>query len=183
MDDTIRRKKDPEHVRQALLSCACAIATEEGFNAVSVQKVATRAGVTKGGLFHHFPTKKLLMEAMHKEMLRQIDAEIDVLMEGDSAHGAFTRAYIKMMIKRVGEETKSAAAALSVLTETELCAAWAAWMAHRLDKHRATDAGAWLETLRFAADGIWLSTISGVLPDPKHQAERLITATYKEIDF
>ena len=52
------RKKQPEQVRRTLLDCAARIAAEQGIANVTVQAVAEAAGVTKGGLFHHFPEQK-----------------------------------------------------------------------------------------------------------------------------
>src|SRR5581483_4435078 len=48
------RAKQPEQVRRALLDCAATIAMDHGVSGITVQAVAAAAGVTKGGLFHHF---------------------------------------------------------------------------------------------------------------------------------
>ncbi|MGO7697024.1 TetR/AcrR family transcriptional regulator, partial [Rhizobium leguminosarum] len=61
VDSPRNRKKQPDVVRQALLDCATKLALEHGLAAVSFQAVASAAGVTKGGLFHHFPYKRLLI--------------------------------------------------------------------------------------------------------------------------
>ncbi|MDQ1833378.1 TetR/AcrR family transcriptional regulator [Massilia scottii] len=47
-----------------MLSCAAKIAVEEGQAGVTVQAVAQAAGVSKGGLFHHFANKQALVESM-----------------------------------------------------------------------------------------------------------------------
>ena len=67
------RKKQPEQVRRALLDCAAQIAAEDGAAAITIQAVATRAGVTKGGLLHHFDSKQALIEAVFADLLEKLD--------------------------------------------------------------------------------------------------------------
>jgi AcrR family transcriptional regulator len=70
------RKKQPEQVRRALLDCAAQIAAEQGAAAITIQAVAERAGVTKGGLLHHFDSKQALLAAVFSDLLEQMDREI-----------------------------------------------------------------------------------------------------------
>lgn len=44
-----KRKKQPELVQQQILDAAIAIGSEKGLASLTVQAVADRAGVTKGG--------------------------------------------------------------------------------------------------------------------------------------
>lgn len=48
---------------QKLLDAVTAILVEDGFEGVSVRKVATRAGVSIGAVQHHFPTKDVMLTA------------------------------------------------------------------------------------------------------------------------
>jgi len=95
MSTAHKRKKQPEKVRSQLIECAARIIAEQGPNAVTIQAVADAAGVTKGGLLHHFQDKNQLSEAVSRHLLAQMDTEIDKLMAQDSVeYGRFTRAYI-----------------------------------------------------------------------------------------
>ena len=49
--------------RSKLLDAAISIIREKGYAATSVEELCTRAGVTKGAFFHHFPTKDSLAVA------------------------------------------------------------------------------------------------------------------------
>jgi DNA-binding transcriptional regulator YbjK len=60
MANPYHRQKQPEAVRRALLEQAARLAVEQGVAAVTVQAIADAAGVTKGGLTHHFPSKQAL---------------------------------------------------------------------------------------------------------------------------
>lgn len=47
-----------------ILAAAEAILATEGLAHLSLQAVAARAGLSKGGLMHHFPTRQALVEAL-----------------------------------------------------------------------------------------------------------------------
>jgi TetR/AcrR family transcriptional regulator, transcriptional repressor for nem operon len=49
--------------RNRLLDAACAIIREKGYSATSVDELSASAGITKGGFFHHFPSKDSLAVA------------------------------------------------------------------------------------------------------------------------
>ena len=77
-----RRARDPEVTRQALLDAAIELFGTEGFDATSVQSIADRAQVTKGGFYHHFGSKQALLHEIHDrfidyhlEQLRSLLAE------------------------------------------------------------------------------------------------------------
>lgn len=53
--------RDSSATRARLLSAADQIAAESGAAGVSLDAVAARAGVSKGGLLYHFPTKVALL--------------------------------------------------------------------------------------------------------------------------
>jgi AcrR family transcriptional regulator len=60
-----------------LIATAHRAFADEGFAAVSLDKLAERAGVTRGALHHHFTNKAGLFEAV----LRRIDTEVAAEME------------------------------------------------------------------------------------------------------
>lgn len=67
----------PLSTRTRLLRAADEIATECGAGMVSLDAVAARAGVSKGGLLYHFPTKGRLLQALVGEYLARIEAMLD----------------------------------------------------------------------------------------------------------
>ncbi|MEP5147480.1 MAG: helix-turn-helix domain-containing protein, partial [Nitratireductor sp.] len=54
MPEAHKRVKDPQAVRRRLMDEAKKLAIESGISAITVQAVASAAGVTKGGFLHHF---------------------------------------------------------------------------------------------------------------------------------
>lgn len=160
MTEGLHRKKQPEVVRRNLIYHAMRLAENEGLTGVTVQAVATAAGVTKGGLFHHFPSKQALIEAVFADTLARLDADIDAHIASDSKkQGCFTRAYVETMLanKTFGLGTAWSHLAASMIMEPPLRLLWSSWLQSRLDHHRDTDATPVLEVVRLAADGAWLA--------------------------
>jgi len=157
------RAKQPEQVRRALLDHAAAIAMDHGVAGITVQAVAATAGVTKGGLFHHFGSKQALIEGLFADLLARVDAEIDAAIENDpKPRGSFTRAYVNAVFtgRTFGFTTPWAALSMVVVTDPPLRRLWNGWMKARLKRHRATDGAPALQIVRLAADGAWLSYVT-----------------------
>ncbi|MEK5235337.1 TetR/AcrR family transcriptional regulator [Paenibacillus sp. FSL L8-0470] len=61
------KKQLKQHRVESLLLAAVEEFLEKGYDGASVDAIAKRAGVSKGGFYHHFPNKEvLLMEANQK---------------------------------------------------------------------------------------------------------------------
>ena len=63
--------------RERILRAADAIATESGAGTVSLDAVAARAGISKGGLLYHFPTKGALLQALVQDYLEKTEAMLE----------------------------------------------------------------------------------------------------------
>lgn len=178
IDSPRNRKKQPDLVRQTLLDCATKLALEHGLAAVSLQAVASAAGVTKGGLFHHFPNKQALIEAVFDGMMENLDREIDEELEKDTGgHGTFTRAYVRTLFAdRALNNSPWSAQTMTVLADPYSKSLWHRWMKDRLVRHAATDAGTRLEIVRLAADGAWLSHVLRLDDDPGSDDTALLQA-------
>ena len=176
-----RPRKQPAFVHRRLLDCAVRIALEHGPAGITIQAVSDAAGVTKGGLFHHFPSKESLVEGIFDTLTERLDADIDAAMARDpSPRGSFTRAYIEAVFSdpAVGRESRTAALYLTALADPGVRRLHAEWIARRLERHRATDGAPALEIVRLAADGAWqaclLHAAGGPLPDMAALRVRLL---------
>lgn len=175
-----KRQKDPDGVRRGLLDHASAIAARQGLTDVTVAAVASAAGVTKGGLFHHFTNKKALVEAMFDDQLEQLGERLNAIMGDDPVHhGRFTRAYV-IVATSVGEEDRRIWGALSSALSpgSDLCQRWYAWLDECIEAHHETDASPGLEIIRLAADGAWLMAITRIpMIDFSRLRDRLLFMT------
>jgi len=174
------RKKEPELVRRRLLDCAAKIAASDGLDAITVQSVAVAAKVTKGGLAHHFPSKRALIEEMFIDQLDKFGSAIDAVMANDpSKHGRFTRAYVRVVLdRRSSASVLWAAIAASMVADKQAMRLWQKWIAERLDRHQDTDSDVHLQVVRYAADGAYYANLSN---DPPTVDEGVLLAKLLEM--
>lgn len=183
MSDCIRVRKDPENVRRRLLDCAARLFSDQAFAEVSIEKIAAEAGVTKGGLLHHFPSKKDLKAAVFENELLKFTRFIDKALRDDTHHfGRFTRAYVRATITACADMTY--ALSVSVCAEDELAERWQVWIAENLEVHKESDSAPGLELVRYAADGIWFAGLQKgshfrLTSHLTEMEKRLIALTYE----
>ena len=65
-----------EATRARLIEVAGELFGERGYDAVPIEEVLERAGVSKGALYHHFPNKEALFEAVYRYGEQQCMIEI-----------------------------------------------------------------------------------------------------------
>ncbi|HOE96193.1 MAG TPA: TetR/AcrR family transcriptional regulator [Candidatus Sumerlaeota bacterium] len=61
--------------RESILAAAETVVIEAGAAHLTLEAVAERAGLSKGGLIYHFPTKESLLEAMVARMAERFEQE------------------------------------------------------------------------------------------------------------
>lgn len=163
MSQSHRRKKQPILVRQQLLAVAGRLAVEQGMAAVTLDAVSQAAGVSKGGLLHHFPTKVTLLDGLFDSLVSAFDAAIDREMVNDPVpQGRFTRAYLRAVIGLQAEAEEGGGwrgLTMALLSEPGLRGRWRAWVQERSDEYVGTDSSIDAMIVRFAADGLWFADL------------------------
>ncbi len=82
-------------IRVKLLDAAEAVVAREGVNSLTLNAVADEAGVSKGGLLYHFPSKSALVLAVVERLASACAAETAKAIDLEpDAPGRFTRAYV-----------------------------------------------------------------------------------------
>ena len=169
-----KRSKQPQQVRKNLIESTTKVAIQRGVNAVTIQSIADEAGVTKGGLLHHFPDKISLIEATFEYCLSKINEDILKLMDNNNAeYGRFTKAYISATIQYINERDESwEALAILSITEPSLRNLWRSWMKKMHQENIITDSNIELQAIRYSVDGVWLDSLCNSA-EKKHQNEIL----------
>ncbi|MDI6023426.1 TetR family transcriptional regulator [Leucobacter sp. UT-8R-CII-1-4] len=85
--------RSAEDTRRAILEAAAQEIRETGVQA-SIDQIAQRAGVSKGGLKYHFASKNDLLRALAENLLEGFRAAVVERAAGNTATGSFTRAYV-----------------------------------------------------------------------------------------
>ena len=78
--------------RERILAAAADVAREAGPGSVSLEAVAHRAGVSKGGLLYNFPTKAKLMQALVEHYLAEFQTSLD---EAQASGEGLLAAFVK----------------------------------------------------------------------------------------
>ncbi|MBB3924196.1 TetR/AcrR family transcriptional regulator [Xanthomonas arboricola] len=125
-------------VHVSLLQATAALVSERGLADLTVQEVVKRAGVSKGALFHYFPSKQALLDAAFQHWLDDFSRRVGDEIKSDSvAHGKFTRAYVKATLFDLSHEGREiwAAFSLNAIFELDRMEKWQAWLRERLSEH------------------------------------------------
>jgi AcrR family transcriptional regulator len=99
-------QKEKSNARESILLATCTLLVRQGSEKLTLDSVAQEAGVSKGGLLYHFPSKQALLEGVLSWLLDSFAAEIHAYVEADpNPVGRWNRAHINAGIK-IGEEEK-----------------------------------------------------------------------------
>lgn len=82
-------RADARRNRDRILAVAAEVFAARGPTA-STEEIAARAGVAIGTIFRHFPTKQALLQAIMKDLLFQLAAQVEALAGDDPAEALFT---------------------------------------------------------------------------------------------
>ncbi|EKF19323.1 TetR/AcrR family transcriptional regulator [Nitratireductor pacificus] len=96
--------KSRSGARDKILEAAGEIVRETGAGSMSLDAVAARAGVSKGGLLYHFSSKSKLFEALVEKFMHEEDAQ---LREREAARAGVANAPVQAYIDHfVGERAR-----------------------------------------------------------------------------
>jgi AcrR family transcriptional regulator len=180
-----QRKNNPSALRLKLLDCASKLIVDHGLQSLTLENVAREAGVSKGGLLHHYKGKDALIGGLFETVVEWFDTQVEAAIDQDETLPArFSRAYLQViatMDMSVPAQKHLSVLILMLSSDPHYCARWNAWVDERLKRHCQTDASPMARTLRLAADGLWLSDL-GDGPDSDPLARRAILQFLETID-
>ena len=169
--------KSGANTQQAILQAANRIVIEQGVERLTLDQVAAEAGISKGGLLYHFPTKQALIKGMINQYLERFTEDFHQAAEKeDDSPGRWNRAYLVTTFadnQRMPRMSSGMLAALA--TDPTLLAPlqeqFQAWVGllnqDGIDPTKAA-------IVRLVADGLWLVELFGLsAPDEATKANIL----------
>jgi AcrR family transcriptional regulator len=92
-----RTKEDAAKTRETVLVAAAQIIARSGVGAFTIDAVAHEAGVTKGGVLHHFPSKEALIDGLIDQVIGGFDQRVKAELEAEpeGRPGRWLRAYLR----------------------------------------------------------------------------------------
>ncbi|AKE96167.1 TetR family transcriptional regulator [Cronobacter sakazakii] len=177
MSKAHHRSKSPEALRQTLLECAAGVIAEQGLTGLTQEKVIRRAGISKGGLQHHFPTRQALVDGVMHHLEQALLEEIQTLMAQDpNPNGRATRAYIHACVRKMPDSEQAMQRALmtAIFADPALQQRWGVFLRDALprddDEHASPEKTRRRLLCRMTADGFWFAALCGdhtVPPDDR----------------
>jgi AcrR family transcriptional regulator len=173
--------------KERILDAAEQILLKQGPSALVLDAVARDAGVSKGGLLYHFPSKDALVVGLIDRMLDNFDWVQNELAQRDPQRaGRWTRAYLASTVTEEGKPADNSAQLMAGILAAignepqrldivrQRFAKWHRRLAaDGIDVTRST-------VVRLAADGLWLSALLG-LPVPEPRAYARVVAALEEL--
>jgi AcrR family transcriptional regulator len=109
--------------RGALLVAARELFTDGGYAATSTTEIVTRAGVTRGALYHHFPAKHDLFRAVFE----QLEAEVTTHVAQEALAGADPLEQLRVGSRAYLDACLDPAIQRVVLVEGPSVLGWETW--------------------------------------------------------
>lgn len=180
----MNEKRSAADTRELIVAAAAKVVLTQGASRMTLEAVAKEAGVSKGGLLYHFPSKDALIEGMIKQMIEGLTERIRVEYEQDdfgTNQGRWLRALTRVNFQSEDLDL-SAGLTAAVLLQPELLDAnrRAYETRQTLIEQDGVDI-VWANIIRLVGDGIWFSELLGFAP-PKEPLksqilERLLSLT------
>jgi len=169
-----KNSKSGSATREALLRAASQVVIDKGVEALTLDAVAQKAGVSKGGLLYHFPNKDALMTGMVEQLVQDFEAVLQTEFDQDDAPGTpgqWVRAYIRATL-RFSKQTLALIARLTSIAADSPNLFAAAEVYGQQWQQRIETSGidpTKATIILLAMDGLWLSEAFqvGTLEEPR----------------
>ncbi|MBM2713315.1 TetR family transcriptional regulator [Mesorhizobium caraganae] len=103
--------------RDKILAAAADVAREAGPGSLSLDAVASRAGVSKGGLLYNFPTKAKLMQGLVENYLRAFELALESGRVAGASGESLLATYIRLSAADCDEPKPTASWIFSAIAE------------------------------------------------------------------
>jgi AcrR family transcriptional regulator len=154
-----------ELTRERLLDATLDVMRGQGVAALTLENVAQRAGISKGGLLHHFHSKDDLIEALIQRLFADFGAKVEEAAALEPrTPGRWARAYIRVAFTEdaLGMEIIGLLAPFMVASERMMNIVredYYLWQ-DRLASDGLSPARAWV--VQHAADARWTDRMIGI---------------------
>lgn len=162
MSTTPRRSNQPEQLKAALLAAAMDLMVDGGFQSVTLDAVASKAKVSKGGLLHHFKNKAALFDALTQLLFERFFEKYQQALQQEPAGPVRQlRAYVRVCFSMYEPRPAKALGLLNLSWPP--CTAQCERVLSDLVQHDAPDSqlANRMLLLRFAGDGFWYANMQG----------------------
>ncbi|MDF3838292.1 TetR/AcrR family transcriptional regulator [Cupriavidus basilensis] len=181
MSEASKRLKNPELIRTQCLSVVRDLLVSDGPESVTLDLVAQRAGVSKGGLQYHYRSKNALLEALCEQLFEEFDSRYQRALSAEpDGPGKHARAYIRTCFDSTSPNNAigtQRAIAMLALTLPSCRQGWSQRMRDAIAHDPAdTTAEDRLLICRLAGDGMWYAEMFEVYDVDAPRKARLLAS-------
>ena len=171
------KKRTAEETRTLIFQSCGRILSTEGANSLTLEAVAREAGLSKGGLLYHFPTKEELVESLFTYYIDKFNDQVDQILQENG--GNWLNAYMMASIDQITDpETASLFASLFAAGDeypgvlNTMRQNYVTWQ----EKVEASELGPTKAMLiRLTVDGLCFSEMYQYAPPTPERRQQLIT--------
>jgi len=167
--------------REDILRAAESGAVKSGAANLTLDSVAREAGVSKGGLLYHFPSKEALLQGMIARMIEQFDEDRRATESRMKGPGSLLRAYVDAATDDDGPTVQVQSAILAAAANNPALLAPAREYHQKLFKELAAQCENFETALTvvLATKGLWLLEILDVSPLTRAQRRKLVQELFR----
>ncbi|ASR49823.1 TetR family transcriptional regulator [Paenibacillus kribbensis] len=163
--------------RELILKAASLIVHEEGVEKLTLEAVAKKAGISKGGLLYHFPNKDALILGMVEQLSTSFVTEFNERAENDMhSKGRWTRAYMNTSLSgNHGENDLYTALSAAHFTNPQMLELLQDEYANIQNKIENDELDPVRSTMvRLVIDGLWFAEMFGLAPPNEELRQKMM---------
>lgn len=169
------KQKDISSATQTtILKAASKVVLEKGVGALTLDAVALEAGVSKGGLLYHFPSKDKLIEGMIARLVSAFDFALE--QELVKTNGDWLTAYINASFVSNPEYNQLSSALFAAIANNPdllkpLQDHFVEWQKKAEESAPTPEMGT---IIRLSMDGLWVSDLLGFSPPSSTMRKKML---------
>ncbi|MCG7228663.1 TetR/AcrR family transcriptional regulator [Corynebacterium minutissimum] len=110
----------PGYSREDVIRAAVRVFTARGYDATSMDNVASELGISKSALYHHISSKEEILELTVVQALSRLEAVAEEMAEADVSAGEKVRGLLRGSIEVLCSDPKSVALLLRLRGNSEV---------------------------------------------------------------
>jgi len=120
MDNPLRRKDIPPLRRVQILAAAAELFSRGGYQGVTVDAIARKAGTSKGNLYWHFGSKQEILQLLFEDILQRFDPLLREIVGGDAPPRDKLRALTRALLEAAAANPEAMSLVLQIAAQPEL---------------------------------------------------------------
>lgn len=175
IDKTAKPRGRPS-ARDAILDAAEAVVVTDGAPALTLDSAARRAGLSKGGVLYHFPTKESLLQGMIERLIERTETVHKAIMEAQPNEPRRSlRAYVMNSVSDPASiDLVSGSLLAAVANDTSLLDPVRAFFRRRLPQITRRLSFERAGVIHLATEGLWLMEVLKISPFTPGQRKKLV---------